>query len=91
MQRRRQAPCQSNRPSRLRRRQGLRRRLRAGTSILEVTPKPHTGCGKFSARFGPDALRLTQELRPLNLRGVYLKVVEAGELAAGDGLTKRSV
>ena len=61
-------------------------RLRAGTSILEVTPKPHNGCSKFSRRFGPDALRLTQELRPLNLRGVYLKVVEAGELAAGDAL-----
>jgi len=66
-------------------------RLRAGTALLEVTPKPHTGCRKFSARFGPDALRLTEELRPLNLRGIYLKVVEAGELAVGDPLTKRTV
>jgi MOSC domain-containing protein YiiM len=63
-------------------------RLRAGRALLEVTPKPHNGCGKFSARFGPDALRLTAEprLRPLNLRGVYLKVVEAGELAPGDAI-----
>jgi hypothetical protein len=61
-------------------------RLRAGTSTLEVTPKPHNGCGKFSARFGPDALRLTAEprLRPMNLRGIYVKVVEAGELSPGD-------
>ena len=65
-------------------------RLRAGTAVLEVTPKPHNGCSKFSARFGPDALRLTAEpaLRPLNLRGVYLKVVEAGEVAPGDPLIK---
>ena len=63
-------------------------RLRAGTAVLEVTPKPHNGCGKFSARFGPDALRLTAEpaLRPLNLRGVYLKVVEAGDVGPGDAI-----
>ncbi|HYF01677.1 MAG TPA: MOSC domain-containing protein, partial [Planctomycetota bacterium] len=66
-------------------------RLRAGTAVLEVTPKPHNGCSKFAARFGPDALRLTEELRPLNLRGIYLKVVEAGELAPGDPLTKQTV
>lgn len=65
-------------------------RLRAGTAVLEVTPKPHNGCSKFAARFGPDALRLTAEprLRPLNLRGVYLKVVREGSLAAGDVLAK---
>lgn len=61
-------------------------RLRAGTSILEVTSKPHNGCGKFSARFGPDALRLTEERRDMRLRGIYVKVVEAGELAPGDAL-----
>ena len=34
-------------------------RLSVGSAVLEVTNKPHTGCGKFSQRFGKDALRLT--------------------------------
>ena len=29
-------------------------RLRVGTALCEVTPYPHTGCGKFAARFGQD-------------------------------------
>ena len=27
-------------------------RLSVGSAVLEVTSKPHTGCGKFSRRFG---------------------------------------
>ena len=61
-------------------------RLRAGTATLEVTPEPHDGCRKFRERFGDAALRLVsrRDLRHLNLRGVYLQVVEAGEIAVGD-------
>ena len=61
-------------------------RLRAGACVLEVTPKPHNGCSKFSGRFGPDALRFVAhpERRPLNLRGIYLRVVEDGAVAVGD-------
>ncbi|MSO82123.1 MAG: MOSC domain-containing protein [Acidobacteria bacterium] len=61
-------------------------RLRAGTVTLEVTPEPHNGCRKFRARFGDAALRLVSrpELRHLNLRGVHMRVVESGDLAAGD-------
>lgn len=61
-------------------------RLRAGTVTLEVTPEPHDGCGKFRARFGDAALRFVsqQELRHLNLRGVYMRVVEAGDIAVDD-------
>jgi MOSC domain-containing protein YiiM len=61
-------------------------RLQAGTSLLEVTPMPHNGCRKFRARFGDGALRLVSmpQLRHLNLRGVYLSVVEAGDIAVGD-------
>src|SRR5215510_7665462 len=30
-------------------------RLAIGTSVIEVTSPPHTGCAKFMARFGRDA------------------------------------
>lgn len=61
-------------------------RLRAGTVTLEVTPEPHNGCRKFRARFGDAALRFVskKDLRQLNLRGVYMRVVEDGEIAADD-------
>jgi hypothetical protein len=61
-------------------------RLRAGGAILEVTAKAHDGCHKFRARFGPDALRFVSkpELRRRNLRGIYMRVVESGEVATGD-------
>lgn len=61
-------------------------RLRIGTALVEVTPKPHNGCSKFRARFGGDALRLVaqKERRHLNLRGVHVRVIEDGEVAVGD-------
>lgn len=64
-------------------------RLRVGGATLEVTPLPHNGCRKFRARFGADALRFVAraDTRHRNLRGVYMRVVEAGEVAAGDPVT----
>ncbi len=61
-------------------------RLRIGSSTLEVTPFPHNGCAQFKARFGADALRFIAEKsrRPRNLRGIYLRVVERGEIAVDD-------
>ena len=61
-------------------------RVRAGGAVLEVTPKPHNGCKKFLSRFGEEALRFVSkpELRHLNLRGVHLRVIEDGDVAAGD-------
>ena len=32
-------------------------RLRVGEAVIEVTAEPHRGCGKFSARFGVEALK----------------------------------
>jgi MOSC domain-containing protein YiiM len=60
--------------------------LRVGVAIVEVTPKAHDGCGKFRGRFGGDALRFVsaKPTRPLNLRGIYWKVVVAGEAGVGD-------
>jgi MOSC domain-containing protein YiiM len=63
-------------------------RLRAGRAVVEVTPKPHNGCHKFKGRFGGDALRLVQrvETRDRNLRGIYWRVVEPGEIWLGDAI-----
>jgi MOSC domain-containing protein YiiM len=61
-------------------------RVRIGGVLLEITPMPHNGCRKFKARFGDDALQLVwkPELRQRNLRGIYMRVVEEGEVTAGD-------
>jgi len=61
-------------------------RVTIGGALLEVTSKVHKGCKKFSARFGVDALRFvsTPVGRAHRFRGLYLKVVEAGEVTAGD-------
>jgi len=60
--------------------------VRVGCATLEVTPKPHNGCQKFRARFGPDAVRFVSkpDLRHRNLRGIYMRVLEGGEAAPGD-------
>lgn len=61
-------------------------RLRVGTAVCEVTPMPHTGCGKFAARFGQDARDITnaEEFKSWRLRGIYIRVIEAGEVRPGD-------
>ncbi len=65
-------------------------RFRVGSAIVEATPKPHNGCAKFHQRFGPGALRFVQApvTRDQNLRGVYWKVVEPGEVQIGDPIER---
>jgi MOSC domain-containing protein YiiM len=65
-------------------------RLQIGDAVLEVTALPHTGCAKFSARFGSEALRWvnTPTGRALNLRGIYVRVVTAGQVRRGDSIRK---
>jgi len=67
-------------------------RVQVGNSLLEVTPEAHNGCKKFRARFGADALRFVsmRELRRRNLRGIYMRVVDGGEVAADDSAVVRS-
>ncbi len=60
--------------------------LRLGGALLVVTPEPHDGCLKFKQRFGADALRMTANHRSEHLRGIYLKTLEAGEIAVGEPL-----
>jgi MOSC domain-containing protein YiiM len=63
-------------------------RIRIGEAVVEMTPEPHDGCAKFRERFGGDALRVVQArpTRNQNLRGVYWRVVEPGEVAVGSEL-----
>ncbi len=63
-------------------------RLQIGTAIIEVTDKPHTGCAKFSKRFGIDAARWINSRKDLRLRGINAIVVAAGEVAQGDAIRK---
>jgi tRNA (Thr-GGU) A37 N-methylase len=64
--------------------------LRIGTAVIEVTAKPHTGCAKFTQRFGLAAHRWINGKagQQDRLRGICAKVVVAGDIAAGDGITK---
>ena len=65
-------------------------RLQIGTSVIEVTAEPHTGCGKFVERFGVDAMNFVNsiERKDLHLRGINAKVVQRGTIRVGDRLTK---
>ena len=65
-------------------------RLALGTAVLEVSTVPHTGCAKFTARFGHDAIRLvnSSEGRRTNMRGINTRVVQAGSFCLGDRVTK---
>jgi len=67
-------------------------RLSIGETVVEITPQPHTGCGKFSARFGLDALKFVNspEGRAMGLRGVNARVVQSGRVRVGDGVHKIS-
>lgn len=57
-----------------------------GTAVIVVTDQPHTGCKKFAARFGLDALRFisTPEGKRLNLRGINARVIQPGVVRVGD-------
>ena len=65
-------------------------RLAVGEAVVEVTAVPHTGCAKFSARFGTDALKFVNKSpgRELRLRGVNTRVVAPGTVRAGDAIAK---
>jgi MOSC domain-containing protein YiiM len=64
--------------------------LRIGTVLLEVSARPHTGCSKFSARFGDEALAFVNSDvgKAMRLRGMNCRVVEGGLVRAGDRVTK---
>ena len=52
-------------------------------AVRDFTSEPHTGCGKFAARFGVDAVKFVNSPvgRHLHLRGVNARVLRSGEKA----------
>lgn len=61
-----------------------------GDAVVEITAEPHTGCKKFVARFGMDAMRFVNSEVGLreNLRGIHATVVQAGAVRVGDRVLK---
>jgi MOSC domain-containing protein YiiM len=64
--------------------------LAIGSAIIEITSAPHTGCRKFAARFGPDAVEFVNSPigLDLRLRGVNACVFQSGTIRVGDVATK---
>lgn len=60
--------------------------LTLGSAVIAVTDQPHTGCQKFAARFGLEALKFisTPVGKALQLRGINAKVVQPGVIRVGD-------
>lgn len=65
-------------------------RLAIGSAILEVSAQPHSGCRKFSDRFGVDAMKFVNspEGKQLHLRGINSRLVQAGVVRVGDVVEK---
>ena len=67
-------------------------RLQLGTAIVEVTSMPHTGCKKFVARYGLEAMKFVNSGlgKQLCLRGIHAKIVKSGACEVGDIVCKLS-
>jgi hypothetical protein len=65
-------------------------RIQIGAAVIQFSEAAHTGCAKFSARFGNDAMRFVNSPvgRELRLRGANCQVVVAGRVRAGDAIRK---
>ena len=64
--------------------------LQLGDAVIEVTAAPHTGCRKFAARFGVDAVKFVNSPHGLrqNLRGINARIAEPGTIRVGDIASK---
>jgi hypothetical protein len=64
--------------------------LAIGSAVIEVTAPPHTGCRKFVARFGLDAMKFVNSPlgKELHLRGINARVLRFGMIRCGDTVRK---
>ena len=64
--------------------------LLLGEALVEISATPHTGCDKFTARFGSDATKWvnTGPGRELRLRGVNARILRGGIVRRGDSLRR---
>ena len=64
--------------------------LAIGSAVIEVTAQPHTGCQKFVARFGREAMLFVNSPvgKQLHLRGINARVVQPGTIRRGDEVRK---
>ncbi len=64
--------------------------LKLGNALLKISKKPHTGCKKFSERFGLDALKFvsSRQGRELSLRGINTSIIKSGMVQTGDKVMK---
>lgn len=65
-------------------------KLQLGDAIVQVTALPHSGCRKFAARFGADAVKFVNSNvgKQLRLRGINTTVIQAGIIRVGDAVSK---
>ena len=65
-------------------------RLAIGDAIIEVTAEPHTGCKKFVARFGLEAMKFVNSGlgKKINFRGINAKVIQSGQIATNNLVRK---
>lgn len=58
--------------------------------VLEITEQSHTGCGKFSRRFGRQAREFINgpQGSHLSLRGRFARVIAGGKINVGDAVAK---
>jgi hypothetical protein len=65
-------------------------KLAIGSAIIEVSLQPHSGCKKFSSRFGVEAMKFVNspDGKRLHLRGINTRVVQAGTIRVGDLIKK---
>ena len=68
-------------------------RLAIDDVLLEVTDVPHTGCRKFIERYGQVASAFVNaaDCADLHLRGVFARVLKAGNVKVGSAIRKIDV
>lgn len=65
-------------------------RMAVGSAVIEISPKAHLGCAKFSARYGSEAREFVNlgDGPDRRLRGAYATVVTDGVVTVGDTISK---